>query len=141
MLEALIGDGGLDTGGTSSASIGIGATDAAPKKSGTPTKELLFDAKGKLPPEVVRRVLRLNLPKLRACYEQALKKDKTAQGAVKLLFSIDPKGKVETASSGGGTLADTTAVACMLSVIRALSFPEPDGGKVIVAYVPPFEPS
>ena len=92
------------------------------------------DIQGRLPPEVVKRIIRANFPRFRACYEQGLKKDPGLKGTVSVRFIIDTTGAVESASGAGGSMTDGQVSGCVLSVYRTLSFPEPEGGKVMVTY-------
>ncbi|GAC1394015.1 MAG: hypothetical protein NVSMB47_02370 [Polyangiales bacterium] len=97
------------------------------------------DIQGRLPPEVVKRIIRANFPRFRACYEQGLKKDPGLKGTVGVRFIIDTTGAVESASGAGGSLAAGAVSGCVLGVYRTLSFPEPEGGKVMVTYPIDFE--
>ncbi|GAC1351625.1 MAG: hypothetical protein NVSMB1_06430 [Polyangiales bacterium] len=92
------------------------------------------DTTGRLPPEVIKRIIRANFPRFRACYEQGLKKDPGLKGTVAVRFIIDTTGAVESASSSGGSMSDGQVSSCVLSVYRTLSFPDPEGGKVMVTY-------
>jgi hypothetical protein len=92
---------------------------------------------GHLGSEVVQKVVRKGFAKLRYCYELALQKDPKAAGTIIVRFIIDTTGAVESAHFGGGTLTDDDTRKCMLDAVRKLTFPEPDGGKVMVTY--PFE--
>lgn len=92
------------------------------------------DTVGKLPPETIKRVIRANFPRFRACYESGLKKDPGLRGSVKVRFIIDTTGAVESASLGGGTMPDANVQSCVLGVYKTLSFPEPESGKVMVNY-------
>ncbi len=92
------------------------------------------DIQGRLPPEVVKRIIRANFPRFRACYEQGLKKDPGLKGTVSVRFIIDTTGAVESASLSGGSLSDGQVAGCVLGVYRTLAFPEPEGGKVMVTY-------
>jgi hypothetical protein len=89
---------------------------------------------GELPPEVIRRVIRANFPRFRACYDTALRRDPSIAGSVIVRFVIDTTGAVETASLNGGTMSDSGVRSCTLSVYQTLSFPEPAHGKVRVTY-------
>ena len=97
-------------------------------------KETGIDVKGKLPPEVVRRIVRANFPRLRACYESLLTRSPAATGTVSVNFEIDATGAVTSAAPGTGTLTEPTFVACVVGVVRSISFPEPESGKVEVTY-------
>jgi hypothetical protein len=92
------------------------------------------DIQGRLPPEVVRRIIRANFPRFRACYEQGLKRDPGLKGTVGVRFIIDTTGAVESANLSAGSMSDGQVSACVLGVYRTLSFPEPEGGKVLVTY-------
>ena len=90
---------------------------------------------GRLPPEVVRRIVRGNFPRLRACYEAGLRKDPGLAGKVAVKFVIDTTGAVVTVTEvPGATLTDAVARACVVAVFKTLSFPEPEGGNVNVTY-------
>lgn len=94
------------------------------------------EIRGKLPPEVVKRIIRANFPRFRACYEQGLKKESTLAGVVSVKFKIDSTGAVESANLDpkGSTMPDKQVQGCVLGVYRTLSFPEPDSGSVDVSY-------
>ncbi len=49
-------------------------------------------------------------------------------------FIIDTTGAVESANLSGGSMSDAQVSSCVLGVYRTLSFPEPEGGKVMVTY-------
>ncbi|MBK7394912.1 MAG: FHA domain-containing protein [Myxococcales bacterium] len=92
------------------------------------------DIQGRLPPEVIKRIIRANFPRFRACYETGLKKDPGLKGTVSVRFIIDTTGAVESANLSGGSLSDGQVSGCVLGVYKTLSFPEPEGGKVMVTY-------
>ncbi len=89
---------------------------------------------GKLPPEVIRRIIRANFPRFRACYEAGLKKDETLTGTVSTSFVITTAGNVENVTLGKGTIKDPAVEACVKGVFSTLKYPEPEGGKVQVTY-------
>jgi hypothetical protein len=89
---------------------------------------------GRLPPEVVRRVVRQSLPRLRACYEKGIARDATLKGTVPIAFTIGPDGAIGNVRAEGGTLVDKDLRACLVGVFGGLSFPEPEGGSVLVSY-------
>jgi hypothetical protein len=92
------------------------------------------DVVGKLPPETIKRVIRANFPRFRACYESGLKKDPGLKGTVAVRFIIDNTGAIETANLAGGSMSDGSVSSCVLGVYKTISFPEPEGGKVMVTY-------
>ena len=90
---------------------------------------------GRLPPEVVKRIIRVNFPRLRACYAQGVKKNHDLAGTVFFDFTIDATGAARSSKlAAGGTLTDPTVTSCMVGVIATLSYPEPEGGTVSVHY-------
>jgi len=92
------------------------------------------DIQGKLPPEIVKRIVRANFPRFRACYQQGLKKDPDLSGTVSTSFVIDSTGAVDNVTLGKGTMKDTQVAECVRGVFKTLSFPEPEAGKVKVTY-------
>ena len=95
---------------------------------------------GRLPPEVVQRIIRANFGRFRRCYEQGLKKNPIVQGRVTTRFLIGRDGSVAYASDGGSDLPDGNVVSCVVSAFSRLSFPEPAGGTVVVEYPITFSP-
>jgi hypothetical protein len=95
---------------------------------------------GRLPPEVIQRVVRANFGRFRGCYERGLVKNPTLQGRVTGRFLIARDGSVAHASDGGSDLPDAGVVACVVSAFSALSFPVPEGGTVVVEYPLSFSP-
>ena len=92
------------------------------------------DIQGRLPPDVIKRIVRANYPRFRACYTAALKQDRTLHGIVAVDFAIDPKGEVVGARAAKGTMPSGKVVECVVGVFATLSFPWPEGGAVKVHY-------
>lgn len=95
---------------------------------------------GRLPPEVVGRILRQNHGRLRMCYEAGLRTNPTLQGRVTIRFVIGRDGSVSAVSNGGSDLPDAGVVTCSVRALYGLSFPQPDGGIVTVSYPVIFRP-
>jgi Ca-activated chloride channel family protein len=89
---------------------------------------------GRLPPEAVRRIVRLNFGRFRACYERGLTRNPDLAGRVSTRFVIDRAGGVAATSNAGSDLPDAEVVACVVRSFGALSFPQPEGGIVTVIY-------
>jgi hypothetical protein len=90
---------------------------------------------GRLPPEVIQRIVRQNFGRFRLCYEQGLRKDPKLSGTVTTKFVIDTKGAVSSATRDASTtLTDATVVSCITGAFSNLSFPQPEGGIVVVVY-------
>jgi TonB family protein len=88
---------------------------------------------GSLPPELIRRVVQRHLSRIRYCYQRALGKDPKLEARVTPRFVIDASGHVASVSLTPGS-GDAELDACILSAIRAMTFPPFDGGIVSVTY-------
>jgi hypothetical protein len=92
------------------------------------------DVIGSLSREVVQRVVRQRLDKLRSCYETSLQKNPKLAGRVTTTFTIDPSGTVSTAQSESD-LSDAAVLRCVETTFRSMTFPKPEkGGSVVVHY-------
>ncbi|WP_438016824.1 AgmX/PglI C-terminal domain-containing protein [Sorangium sp. So ce315] len=89
---------------------------------------------GRLPPEVIQRVVRQSFGRFRLCYEQGLQRDASLQGRVAVRFTVDPSGAVASARDGGSDLPDAAVVSCVIRAFHGLTFPAPEGGTVDVVY-------
>jgi hypothetical protein len=88
---------------------------------------------GRLPPEVIQRIVRQNHGRFRACYESGLRTNPNLQGRVVASFVIGRDGTVANVS-GGGDLPDSGVISCVTRSFYGLTFPQPDGGIVTVTY-------
>jgi hypothetical protein len=95
---------------------------------------------GRMPPEVIQRIVRKNSGKFRLCYDNGLKKNPKLEGRVSVRFVIGRDGAVSRAEDAGSDLPDKTVVSCVVRAFQALSFPEPEGGIVTVSYPLKFSP-
>lgn len=95
---------------------------------------------GRLPPEVIQRIVRQNFGRFRLCYENGLKRNPNLEGRVNVRFVIDRQGSVSTAANAGSDLPDSGVVACVIGAYQGLSFPQPEGGIVTVVYPVIFAP-
>jgi hypothetical protein len=95
---------------------------------------------GRLPPEVIQRIVRQNFGRFRLCYENGLRTNPNLSGRVGVKFVIDRSGSVSTASDGGSDLPDQAVVSCVVRGFGNLSFPQPEGGIVTVVYPIIFNP-
>ncbi|HEU4536327.1 MAG TPA: AgmX/PglI C-terminal domain-containing protein, partial [Polyangiaceae bacterium] len=92
------------------------------------------EVNGRLPPQVIHRIVRQNFGRFRLCYEAALGRTPNLSGHMEARFVIARDGSVAVASGTGSTLADPTLVACVTRSLRDLTFPRPEGGIVSVVY-------
>jgi hypothetical protein len=95
---------------------------------------------GRLPAEVIQRIVRLNDGRYRNCYEKALRGDPGLSGRVTVKFMIDRHGAVAFAADGGSDIPDQGVRECVVRSFAALSFPEPQDGTVTVVYPIVFNP-
>jgi hypothetical protein len=89
---------------------------------------------GRLPPEAIQRVVRLNFGRFRLCYEAGLRTNPGLQGRVAVKFIIDRTGAVSFATEAGSDLVDRQVSRCVVRAFADLSFPPPEGGMVTVVY-------
>ncbi len=95
---------------------------------------------GRLPPEVIQRVVRQNHGRFRFCYEQGLTRNPNLEGRVSARFVIGRDGAVSNVADGGSNLPDSAVHSCVLGAFYGLSFPAPEGGIVTVSYPIQFSP-
>jgi hypothetical protein len=90
---------------------------------------------GRLPPELIQKVVRAAYGTFRVCYEQGLSRDAKLAGSVVVRFVIARDGKVSNAALGpGSTLPDAQAAECVVKAFYGLVFPTPEAGIVTVVY-------
>ena len=95
---------------------------------------------GRLPPEVIQRIVRQNFGRFRLCYENGLRTSPELAGRVAVRFVIDRSGAVSTAADGGSDLPDQNVIGCIVRSFGTLVFPQPEGGIVTVVYPILFTP-
>src|ERR1019366_1238265 len=95
---------------------------------------------GRLPPEVIQRIVRQNFGRFRLCYENGMRANPNLQGRVSVKFVIDRSGAVSMTADGGSDLPDQGVVQCVVRGFGNLSFPQPEGGMVTVVYPIIFNP-
>jgi hypothetical protein len=123
-----IGDGGR-------ASANIGASRHSPSmRQGATT------VNGRLPPEVIQRIVRQNFARFKSCYMQGWARNPSLQGRVAVKYVIDRAGNVLNAGDGGSDLPDANVVACIIRAFSTLVYPQPEGGIVTVVYPIIFAP-
>lgn len=127
-----VGGGGTATGqglGSGSGRLG-GAVSGKPPQ----IKPAGVTVNGRLPVEVVQRIVRQNYGRFRLCYEIGLRSNPNLQGKVSTQFTVQPDGSVANVANAGSDLPDANVVNCVVQAFRGLSFPAPEGGVVKVVY-------
>ena len=89
---------------------------------------------GRIPAEVIQRIVRQNFGRFRLCYEAGLRGNPSLTGRVSTKFVIGRDGAVMQASDAGSDMPDQNVVACVVRSFNALSFPSPEGGVATVTY-------
>jgi len=109
-----------------SATLGLGCT-LAPQKDAS---QMDHDA--------IRSAVRARLIDYRACYDDALKRDKTAAGKVVVRWTIADGGVVKDAhvQQSASTLKDAKMGDCLVSIINRTLFPEPPKTEVAEVVYP-----
>lgn len=95
---------------------------------------------GRLPPEIIQRIVRQNFGRFRLCYENGLRSNPNLRGRVAVRFMIGQEGRVASAGDGGSDLPDSGVVSCVVRAFFGLMFPAPEGGTVTVVYPIIFSP-
>ncbi len=107
---------------------------------GPRVREGAAQVNGRLPPEVIQRIVRQNFGRFRMCYENGLRNNPALQGRVAVRFVIDREGAVSAVSDGGSDIPDRGVASCVVRSFGGLSFPKPEGGIVTVVYPIVFSP-
>jgi TonB family protein len=82
----------------------------------------------------IERVVRRRMRALRFCYELGLARNHRLGGSLAVQWRIGRSGRVTNARVVRSTLRDPRVEGCAVREIRTWSFPEPDGGEVLVTY-------
>ncbi len=96
---------------------------------------------GRLPSEVIQRIVRQNAGRFRVCYESALRTNPSLEGRVGVQFVIDRSGAVSVVQDSGSDMPDPAVRSCVVKSFYNLSFPAPDNGTVTVRYPLVFTPA
>lgn len=130
---------GLGLGGFGTL-VGGSGTGSAPSKA--PTVRMgATTVNGRLPPEVVSRIVRQSFGRFRLCYENGLRTNPKLEGRVSVKFVIGRTGDVTSTADGGSDMPDKGVVACVMRAVGNLTFPQPEGGIVTVVLPIVFAPA
>ncbi len=90
---------------------------------------------GGLDKETVRRVISQYKRQIKACYDGQLMLQPSLEGRLRVDWVISPNGRVQTAQATANTTKSAPLENCLLSVVRAMKFPEaPNGRQTRVIY-------
>ncbi|MFN3197117.1 MAG: AgmX/PglI C-terminal domain-containing protein [Bradymonadia bacterium] len=87
---------------------------------------------GALSKEVIQRVIRGSMNGFKYCYEKELAKNPSLAGKTTVKFTISGNGSVVKATAEGMPVVHT----CMENRARALRFPAPKGGGIVIVKYP-----
>ncbi|MFT3774205.1 MAG: AgmX/PglI C-terminal domain-containing protein [Minicystis sp.] len=129
------GGGGAGTLGAGQGfGSGHGRLGGSHKSSAPQVRMGAVSVSGRLPPEVIQRIVRQNFGRFRLCYENGLRNNPNLAGRVSVRFVIARDGTVSNASNGGSDLPDGGVINCVVRAFFGLTFPEPEGGIITVTY-------
>lgn len=135
------GAGDPDAGVTTAGGFGNGHGRLGSATKKTPSiRAGAVAVNGRLPPEVIQRLVRQNFGRFRLCYEALLNTNADATGRVSVKFVIDKTGAVSTSQDGGSDIGDATMISCVVGGFGGIQFPPPEGGIVTVSYPLIFAP-
>jgi len=90
---------------------------------------------GGLDKETVRRVIRAHNRQIKACYDAQLMLQPNLEGRLRIQWTINPSGRVQTAQSTANTTNSNPLETCLLGVVRSMIFPKaPNGQPTQVIY-------
>ena len=125
-----IGTFGHGSGAETDSSYGSGSGQIR-TPSATPQPPTLS---GNLPPELIQRVIRRNMNRIKDCYEQELAKTPELKGRLSVRFLIGRNGSVMSINVASADPPMQSVAGCTVRILRTLHFPEPNGGVVSVTY-------
>lgn len=88
---------------------------------------------GSMDPDIIRKILRDNIPFFRSCYQKELdaRGGKNISGTIRLIFTIGASGHVSRAGVDGRTKLPVPVKKCVINVLRGIKFPRPLGGGTV----------
>lgn len=131
---------GAGTGTGQGFGSGSGRLGGSHKTSAPKVRMGEVNASGRLPREVIARIVRQNFGRARQCYETGLGRNPNLEGKIRLRFVIDRSGSISNIRDAGSSLPDAGVVTCVRDAFGSLSFPQPEGGIVTVSLPIDFSP-
>lgn len=92
-----------------------------------------FTVSGGLPNEVVRRIFRQSLGRVRLCYEEQLVKKPKLEGTLRFDFTITLEGDLSAPRATALTLNEPALFACIAKATKDITFPQPEGAPIKVS--------
>jgi hypothetical protein len=125
---------GAGTGNGQGFGSGNGRLGGAHRTASPQIRQGATQVSGRLPPEVIQRIVRQNFGRFRLCYEDGLRRNPRLVGRISVRFTIGRDGSVTGAGNGGSDMPDQAVTDCVARSFVGLSFPSPESGTVTVVY-------
>lgn len=139
------------TGGSGGKERPLDVTDLAPPRPAGPTavvtgtkkgadltsqieEEKIEVEDGKLDARALRKVLQRNAGRFKQCYESSLKSNSKLSGKIALELVVGERGRLVDVEVVTDSLGAPDVTRCVVSNLRTLRFPAPEGGEVVVSY-------
>jgi hypothetical protein len=104
-------------------------------RPGEAAADVMYTVTCRLPAPAVRDTVVRAHAKLRACYEDGLRRNALLDGVVGTTFIVARDGSVPWAVDDGSDIGDPATVACVVRTFRAMRFSAPpEGGVIRVSY-------
>lgn len=131
-----LSDAGLESASGPGMPNHVGTTRLPAGRRPTPSVRMgAITVNGRLPKEVVQRVVRQRFGSFRLCYADGLRNNPSLAGRVTTRFVIGAGGHVSSSQDSGSDLPDQNAVQCVVRAFGNIDFPQPEGG-IVIATVP-----
>lgn len=131
------GSGAGGTGGLGGAGLGQGfGKGAGAGRANVAVPEGDPVVSGGLTTQEVQAVIRANLNQIRHCYEQLLQRSPSANGKIKVNFTIGADGRVSASSIQSDTIGDAVMAGCVTGKVARWKFPNPRGGQSVTVNYP-----
>ena len=104
------------------------------RREGADIRTPTLSSNGRLPAEVIQRIVRQNFGRFRLCYEGGLRDNPGLSGRVATKFVIGREAAVMQARTRARTSGPERSSSCVVRSFNSLSFPAPEGGVATVTY-------
>jgi hypothetical protein len=122
--------------------VGDDKTRAPPSPAAPPTpcmRRILppgFVTSGSVDKEIVRRVIRLHINEVKACYETNLIERPKLGGRMIVQFTVAASGEIVASHLQSSTMDNSTVESCVVQASHRWKFPKPLGGGIVVISYP-----
>jgi hypothetical protein len=82
----------------------------------------------------IERVMKSRRGAFKFCYQRSLQMNPSLSGKITTRFRINDEGRVTAATVLSNTMDDRTVPKCLISNLKKLTFPRPQGGQCEVRW-------